>query len=78
MFCLFSFKMQSIEGFINNENKIIDTSVADHFIKDASQRLKHCLNHYMIEPKIHLESYSMKVTLFLIIFKTFIWYVFSL
>lgn len=54
--------MQSIEGFVNNENRNIDTSVADHFIKDSAKRLKECLNHYMEEPKKHLESYSNKTT----------------
>lgn len=52
------FKMQTIEGFMNNENRYIDTSVAEHFIKEASKRLKVCLEFYMIEPKTHLDSYS--------------------
>lgn len=54
----FELKMQTVEGFINSENKHIDTSVAEHYIKDASQRLKVCLEYYMTEPKAHLESYS--------------------
>jgi dynein heavy chain len=51
--------IQTVKGFINNEaNDLIDTSVADHYIKDASAKLKNSLEYYLIEPKEHLQSYS--------------------
>lgn len=43
---------------------MIDTSVADHFIKEAFHRLKDYLNYYMVEPKLHLDSYSNSSNLF--------------
>lgn len=51
--------MQTIEGFINNENKNIDTTVDDYFIKEAYKRLKVSLEYFMTEPRTHLETYSM-------------------
>jgi hypothetical protein len=48
-------KIQTVKGFLNSENEIIDTSVADHYIKQAAQRLKLSLEHFLIEPKNHLQ-----------------------
>ena len=57
LFLIFE-KIQTVKGFINSENELIDTSVADHYIKDASKRLKTALEYYLIEPTNHLQSYS--------------------
>jgi hypothetical protein len=43
---------------VDGENEFIDVSVAEHFLKDASQRLKAGLEYYMKEPTHHLQSYS--------------------
>lgn len=47
-----------MKGFVLGENELIDTSVAKHYIDDAEMRLKKCLEHYMVEPQKHLETYS--------------------
>jgi hypothetical protein len=52
-------KIPTVKGYLNGVNEFLDTSVADHFVKDAAQRLKSCLDYYMIEPKQHLETYSL-------------------
>lgn len=52
--------VQSIKGFINAENEMIDTSVSTDFIKKAGERLKESLEFYMIEPREHLNSYIEK------------------
>ncbi|CAF0708408.1 unnamed protein product [Brachionus calyciflorus] len=49
--------IQTVKGFINGENETIDTTIADHFIKDASNRLKSSLEFYMKEPTDHLQSF---------------------
>ena len=51
-------QIQTVKGFINGDNDVIDTYVADHYIKDASIRLKNSLEHYLIAPRDHLQSYS--------------------
>ena len=56
LFLIFE-KIQTVKGFINSENELIDTSVADHYIKDASKRLKTALEYYLIEPTNNLQSY---------------------
>lgn len=61
--------IQTVKGFINGENETIDTSVADHYIQDASKILKSCLDYYMIEPKNHLQTYSNFCLKTIIIFK---------
>jgi hypothetical protein len=47
-----------VKGFINGENDVIDTSVADHYIKIAASRLKNSLEHFLIQPKEHLQTYG--------------------
>ncbi len=48
-----------MKGFINGENDVIDTSVADHYIKIAASRLKNSLEHFLIQPKEHLQTYGL-------------------
>ncbi len=50
--------IQSVRGFINAENEIIETTVAEHFIKRAQDRLTDSLEFYLIEPRKHLQTYS--------------------
>ncbi len=52
--------IQSIRGFINAENEFIDTSIPDHYLKKANDRLKESLVYYMIQPREHLETYIEK------------------
>ena len=52
--------VQSIKGFINAENEIIDTTVSNDSIKKAGERLKESLEFYMIEPRSHLSAYIEK------------------
>ena len=51
-------KIQTVKGFINGENELVDTTIAEHYKNDAYNRLKNCLEFYMIEPKNHLQTYS--------------------
>jgi hypothetical protein len=47
-----------VKGFINGENELIDTSLSDHYIKKSYENLTQSLEFYMIEPKQHLDTYS--------------------
>lgn len=53
-------KIQTIKGFINAENEFIDTQIAEHYIKKAGERLNESLEFYMVEPRVHLETYIEK------------------
>ena len=50
-------QIQTLSGFLHSENELIDTSVADHYKKDAYARLKVSVEHYLEEPKKHLDAY---------------------
>lgn len=50
--------VQTVRGFLNGENEFVDTTVAQHYVDDAVNRLKKSYEFYMIQPKEHLKSYS--------------------
>ena len=59
-FSFLNFKIQSVRGFLDGENDLLDTTIADHYIDDAKKRLRESFEYYMEKPKQHLQTYVEK------------------